>query len=509
MLDDDSFFANGANSKSGRKSPLQMNSDETTTSDPDRTGVPAIGFAILALVVLYMSAHHWSIAELTALDDWPGEMQDEVFFDQLAYTLQAQDKLAMDFGDLPWLQSYIDRNKIGQYDWVYELQGSGVTTSRAPGFPYVLAWCYDFFGREFTHIRRLNLIALALGLTFLAMTVRKYAGWFAGIIAVALLCMDMFVMRTGGQIMPEAISTALTAVTFAMLIRAWNHPRELERPGWRWFVIGVLFGAMTLFGFQPVFWLLQLVVLGAIAILFSLLRRPRGKTDKDIADPGILSRAVGKRIGTIAILQSAGLFLFGVILVAAPWWVRNIRESGQFAPLGSEVGIGMVGGYCDDAFENQGNISLTAVQQNHDDVMSGSEGDLSEMERPRIELIIARSSTNRALAWSGDHAARLPQLMLMKAGSHLVPDATGLPGWLSIANLALLAFALIGCVVAWRKIGAWLGLMILLSLVTTMLTWSDHGRLSIPIRPLIDVAAAVGLSGALASCRRLIRGSEN
>jgi hypothetical protein len=43
-----------------------------------------------------------------------------------------------------------------------------------------------------------------------------------------------------------------------------------------------------------------------------------------------------------------------------------------------------------------------------------------------------------------------------------------------------------------QSFGWWVAVVIGMSVVTTMLTWSHYGRYSIPIRPLIQVGSAIG-----------------
>lgn len=61
-----------------------------------------------------------------------------------------------------------------------------------------------------------------------------------------------------------------------------------------------------------------------------------------------------------------------------------------------------------------------------------------------------------------------------------------------LVNGMLFFGAIIGCA-TWRwPFGFWIAAIVSVSLLTTMLTWPHYGRYSIPIRPLIHVACAVG-----------------
>jgi hypothetical protein len=62
-----------------------------------------------------------------------------------------------------------------------------------------------------------------------------------------------------------------------------------------------------------------------------------------------------------------------------------------------------------------------------------------------------------------------------------------------IESVEVLIFGVvIGCIASRQSFGWWVAVVIGMSVVTTMLTWSHYGRYSIPIRPLIQVGSAIG-----------------
>ncbi|MEM7454430.1 MAG: glycosyltransferase family 39 protein [Planctomycetota bacterium] len=440
-------------------------------------------FAVLAFVAIFGATYYWSGRDLNSFEEMPGPQKDDVFYDNIAFNIEQRGIFALSFSDIEWQQKYVDKNTDGRYNWIFDIKADGETTSRAPAFPYVLAGCYYVFGREWETIRFLNMLILAFGLAFLCATVRRYSGWIAAILATVIICGDLFVMRTGGQIMTEAMATGIFGLMFGCLIRVWNNLAERSKPGWRWFVVGVLFGLSILVRSNLVAWLVQLLVLGVGGLIFLAIRRK----------------------GVVPYIQGSALFLFGCVVVCAPWWARNCRATGEFAPLGCGR-LGMIGGYCDESFEDRGNWSLEKTRELQFEIGVSLWDDDRDWTLAETEMETARHSSVRAIQWARDNSAILPQMMLMRVQSHLALH-DGMPTYLLALNGLLFFGAILGMLGSWSRFGGWVALVLFLSCATTAMTWAHEGRYSLPIRPVLSACAAIGTVYFWSTVLKLSRGA--
>jgi hypothetical protein len=106
------------------------------------------------------------------------------------------------------------------------------------------------------------------------------------------------------------------------------------------------------------------------------------------------------------------------------------------------------------------------------------------------EYQMGLESTAAAEEWARANWRKLPQLVGMKMLSHL--GFYRQPLLLQIVNALILFGAALGCWSTRRSLGFWIGLVVVLSLVTTGCTWSHYGRYSIPFRPLLHLACGIG-----------------
>jgi hypothetical protein len=109
---------------------------------------------------------------------------------------------------------------------------------------------------------------------------------------------------------------------------------------------------------------------------------------------------------------------------------------------------------------------------------------------PEQEYWMGVDSSRRAREWAQENWEKLPLLMLKKAISHL--GFYRQPAPLLWINGLMFFGAIVGCYSSRKTLGIWIAAIVALSTVSTMLTWSHYGRYSIPIRPLIHAACAVG-----------------
>jgi hypothetical protein len=188
------------------------------------------------------------------------------------------------------------------------------------------------------------------------------------------------------------------------------------------------------------------------------------------------------------LIRPAAGFCVGVVLVAGPWWVRNCLVTKAFAPFGTSGSFGIAGGFTDAAYANGGNWDPEIVLASQRQTLS--KPGMLEKSLPEQEYLMGKNSNQLAKTWIAENREKLPLLMLKKAYSHL--GFYRQPWPLVCLNGLMLFGAVLGCYASRNSLGFWVAVFVGLSVVTTMLTWSHYGRYSIPIRPLIHVASAVG-----------------
>lgn len=438
---------------------------EDRTSDV--VGLP-LGVSGLLLLWLICTAWigaatlFWSLREVNGkLSAAPGALIDDVQYDSIAWNLSRGKGFKLDYSHWEWLRPYrtardgVDRSEI------FRTRLKGKTTVRAPLYPWLLSGLYRVAGRRWDLVRSGQIVLLSAGLAAFFV----WAGWRMGsrmlpLVATVLLTPDFGVLTSAAQIMTESLGTLLVLATIVAMDRARRQNRW-----WDWAGAGVWFALALLARNTMIGWL----VLGTGGfgcwILLQLLRRKP----------------------VLAALGRGATFLMVVALVCLPWWVRNCERTGAFAPFGSAGSIGMAGGYSDGCRELQGNWDVAAVIEAQNRTIGRPA--FVQAELGRQEYLIGQESSRMAWAWAREHAAAIPALMLQKASSHL-GLLRQLPWPLYLANLLLVLSAAAGLFLLRREIGWWMIWAILLSLLTTMLTWSHYGRFAIPIRPLWHLGSA-------------------
>ena len=373
------------------------------------------------------------------------------------------------FSGCEFLDPYLEDNDEGQNDWIEGTEVNGPTTTRAPGFPYLASLVYRQVGRDWDYVRIANMLVLAIGLACLVVSVRCYFGVLAACLTSLTLALDFGVVASPGKFLTEATGTGVFAIACAALLWVWNSPNEQNvRPFWKWCVLGMLFGICMLFRNPFVGWMLQLIV---ICVLFS-----------------IVLLAAGRPAGRFFVASL--LFLLISCLVCLPWWARNCNVSNAFLPFGSAGTIGFVGGFSDEALVNDGNWwAPVVIESQTQSMFDHYVEDLSLAEQ---EYLMGADSVESGLAWIKENPGKLLPLSFKKALNHLGLIGQAHP-LIPLANSLLLLGALSGCVLSWRKFGFWVAVITFLSLATTILTWSHHGRFAIPIRPVWHAATGIGI----------------
>lgn len=441
---------------------------------------PYSRFGLFAFGLCFAAGLFWAFIAGEPMFGPPGNMGDDVYFENIGWQLFRGRGISFDFTDKDWQKPYVEENDEGNNDWILNLKFVGVTTSRSPGLPFLIAAIYSVAGRDFLLVRLATLFLMSAACGWLLQRVAKDFGWLAATFGLTTLLLDGFIWRTAGQFMSEGPGVAVTVALCGMVWLLAGQPADRSwNARFGWLGAGLLFGVGILIRANLNAWLL-LIVSGLAFVLAARL---------------LAGQPCRK------LFFAALFFGIGVAVVAIPWWARNCVVTGGFAPSGTSGSFGLVGGYCDAAFADFGNWSIDdSVESQERSLMRPGIRGLSLAQQ---EYQMGLDSTAAAKAWARENASKLPQLVLMKMVSHLGFYRQPLP--LQLINGLILVGAVLGCWSARRSLGGWIALVVLLSLVTTGLTWSHYGRYSIPLRPLLHISCGLGTVYLWSSIFRWLR----
>ncbi len=193
--------------------------------------------------------------------------------------------------------------------------GPGATqpaSNYSPGLPLLVAGTYELTGGVHERTARLVLALLgALAMPFTYLIGRRLSGLGAGLIGAAAVAIYPALLEYQGMLMGEPL--AATLLSGAVLATLWAadalEGREPSRA--RWFLPGVLFGALTLV--RPEY--LGVALLVCLVVLLTQGGRNWSRS-----------------------LVRALLLLAGVAVIVAPWTVRNAVALDRFVPVSTGGG---------------------------------------------------------------------------------------------------------------------------------------------------------------------------
>ncbi len=415
------------------------------------------------------SSFFWARMEFGSIAEPPGKQRDDVYYENIAFNLAAGNGFALDFASEDWRQPYRDANRDGSNEWIFRIKAAGPTATRPPVWPILMAGSYQLCGRRFDVLRWMNIGSVSIGLTLLLCTLFRFYGPATAIMAAITISLDFAVMRTAGQLMTEAIAIAWMAILFSIGARMFftrDNSGRGRHHAWQWAILGITLGLYSMIRTNAIGWICLAVVFGAAYCVFKMLKHQDWKS----------------------VIVRLSCLLLGVAIVAGPWWARNCFVTGHFQPFGTAAGIGVAGFYSDRAFEGGGIWDLDAVHQAQQNAFENH--DVAGLTLAQQEYLIGIEGRRLAGDWIAENPGKLPQLFLIRIGDHLGILSGFHPALIGV-NLLILFGALIGMIFD-RQWGRWIAVVWLLSLMVTVLTISHQGRYSIPIRPLLHVACAIG-----------------
>ncbi len=462
----------GGNSTTGQ---LDQSKRPKLPSHSNQPHAFPIGCWVLPLVFLTLSG------ALMIWASWPPVLTsswinyETVMTDNLVHN--SRKGFIHNFSDESWVDVYDQRGLNTDYDWVFVFEANGETANSFPGVSKLSAVGKKLVAEDDFFLATIAGLLLIIALTLLLNLVRLEFGWLAFAVALIAIILDgpiyQLVYLTGDRIV-----TALVILAFVFLTMGLKSNRESRRDVWVWPVAGALLGATTLFQFQTNVWLGFILAGWVVACAVHWVRH------KSVGVP----------------VESFVLFWIGVVVVASPWWIRNCQTTGELRPLGYAIDTYLENAYSDQAIKNNGNLEFDSVLKSRETTMMAMalNNDLTLAEK---EAVFASQSKTAATQWASTDSAKSLKLIALRLASHfdlLNRSEEQSYFWRILFNPIWLIGALIGCCLNWRRWGALILGLVFTSAVVVGLTWSDHGRYLVPLRPLIDVGFAIGFATCFA-----------
>ena len=411
--------------------------------------------------------------------------------------------------------------------------GAGATqpsTNYSPGLPLFVAGIYEVKGGVHERLAREVLAALgALAVLFAYLLGRRLGGIVsdrdgppvvAGLIAALAVAIYPATLEYTGMLMTEPLAATLLAGAILGILWAgdgtWASPSAGSASSfWRWLVPGLTLGALALV--RP-----EYLAIGALLALLVLIRgwvSTRGSkvAYRATSDP---------RVKTLPrVLGAAGVLVLGIVVVVAPWTVRNAVALDRFVPVSTGGGQVLYAGTYLPSHGNPEAVGDAVVERNPGLFAPG------DAQRLRLEQILARLAaarypgmeSDKALSKLGkeqlgdditEHTGEYVSFVAAKIGriwSHGPRHIMRTPVWEALHWL-LLGFGLLGLgLLAWLR--RWEALLIgavflAITAVSALLVASP--RRVLVLIPLLSACAGAGAVWAAAGARALAgRGSPD
>lgn len=463
--------------------PQTQPAEPSQPTQPEASGRdPRVGcFLFILLFGVLFASRAWigDFNESRCVTNWT-EHQD-VFDANLVNSLNAESKFELNFADDVWTTQFLDLNaqNTTRFDWIFSYDADGETAVHYPAMPYI-----SYLGIRKTKNNLYSTVTswlLVFGLALLVWSINKHFGWVPAIVCAVLIIGDVGLQMSTVSSVGDGLIAALIVLSFVTVIQNRNAAKP-NQAIWKYPVAGVLLGATTLFQFQQSLWLIVLLIGWLIHVVGTL----------------IMNR---KSFGPF--MEGSALFIVGLVIVVAPWWVRNCKVTGEFKPLGYAVDTYLAGAYSDDAVLFQGDLDAQAIYKFREQAVMPLEGlDLSLIEK---EKVVADANVEAAAIWREDNPSATLTLMIQRVKNHLgfgTPGYAVEPDWIVIATGICSLIGMLGCFLCWHRMGNIVFFVCLASLAVTALTWSDGGRLFIPVRPLLYATCAVGLARIVGLCKK-------
>lgn len=375
----------------------------------------------------------------------------------------------------------------------------------SPGLPLLVAGVYKISGGVHERLARVVLALIgAFAVLFTYLIGRRLSGLLAGLIGAAAVAVYPALLEYQGMLMGEPLAaTLLSGAVLSMLWASDFRASDARRSGARWLLPGVLLGGLALV--RPEYL--------AVAFLLALLVLARKFRDD------------WKRSAA-----STALLLLGMVIVVAPWTIRNAIALDRFVPISTGGGQVLFAGTYIPSGGDPERVGREVLERHpgltrrladrgdlvpHSDTNSPQLLENAVLARVRLEQILAglaaqrypEMETDQALARMGrkqlwDDITEQPLdyagFVAAKVGrvwSHGPRDVMRKPLWEAF-HWALLAFGLLGFAVLARQ-RRWEALLlatlfISITVICALLVASP--RRVLVMLPLVAALAGVGAS---------------
>jgi 4-amino-4-deoxy-L-arabinose transferase-like glycosyltransferase len=362
--------------------------------------------------------------------------------------------------------------------------GRGATqpaSNYSPGLPLLTDGLYALSGGVHERFARLVLaLTGSLSVLFAYLIGRRLSGFLAGLIGAAAVAVYSALLEYQGMLMGEPLAASL--LSGAVLSMLWAADADRRA---RWLVPGALLGALALT--RPEY----------LAISFPI---------------AVVVFARGGRAAWRPGLMQAAVMLAGLLVVLAPWAIRNAVALDRFVPISTGGGQVLFAGTYLPSGGDPERVGQEVLER-HPQLRS------KLPPAPRLEQILAALAAQRFPALESDAAlarmgrerlwneltrrplpyARFVAAKIGRTWSHGPRDVMREPIW-EVLHWALLGLALFGlAVLAWQR--RWeallLGAVLLAVTALAALLVASPRRVLVTI-PLVAALAGVGLAWLLA-----------
>ncbi|HWO16607.1 MAG TPA: glycosyltransferase family 39 protein [Solirubrobacterales bacterium] len=306
-------------------------------------------------------------------------------------------------------------------------QATQPASNYSPGLPLLVAGLYKLSGGEHERFARVVLALIgALSVLFAYLIARRLSGPFAGLVGASAVAVYPALLEYQGMLMGEPLAATLLSGAVLSMLWAAGQARA------RWLVPGLLLGALALL--RPEYLGISLL----LAAVVVALDRSKWRT-------GLLNAAV---------------LPVGVVLLVAPWTVRNAVALDRFVPVSTGGGQVLFAGTYLPSDGDPEQVGSEVVERNPELF------EPSDIERLRLEQILARLAAQRYPDLPSDEAlgrmgreqlwddlteqpteyAGFVATKVWRIWSHGPREVMERPIW-EIFHWALLALALLGFVV--------------------------------------------------------------
>jgi 4-amino-4-deoxy-L-arabinose transferase-like glycosyltransferase len=206
------------------------------------------------------------------------------------------------------------------------------TAFRPPGYPYLLAGVYRVAGDDRAGVaERVRVARMAqavigtLAVALIGLLASQLWGRWAGLTAMVLGAVYVPLITVGGSVMSEPL---FVVIALAALCATVQYRRSAHR--WRWLVLAGVLGGLAV-----------LTRANGMVLLPALVLAVWGGPD------GGRDRERGRFMRT-ALVPPASLVVV-VLVVVAPWTIRNAVVLHSFVPVSTQLGSALAGTYNDQA----------------------------------------------------------------------------------------------------------------------------------------------------------------